>query len=159
MAVNKVVYGDDTLIDLTEDTVTPEDVLNGVSFHSADGEQKTGSVVVAPLSDTEVSQNKVWSSKKTNSMLDSWHTNAIGEVDEQILNSGNVGEREIEFSVTLDYCYRLFADSPNGKMVTIKSSKFEKEGETPSGVDYGKLTYVVNIAELPTKFRLREFKL
>lgn len=243
MAINKVEYGDDTLIDLTEDTVTPEDVLKGVSFHSADGEQKTGSVVVAPISDSEISDSKVWSSQKTNaelerkitkpstalqgqilvyngsawvawtnlarnqqfdntvtdfdtepgttqkaiealkslvdekiddtttstskawsssktsSMLDSWHTNALGEVVEEIIDVGDVGEREIEFSVTLDYCYRLFADSPNGKMVTIKSSKFEKEGTTDSGVDYGKLTYVVNVTEIPTKFRLRKFKL
>lgn len=45
MATNKVVYGDETLIDLTSDTVTEDDVLDGVTFHSADGTVKTGKVV------------------------------------------------------------------------------------------------------------------
>lgn len=45
--VNKVVYGNQTLIDLTNDDVTPEDVADGVYFHNASGERKMG-VYVAP---------------------------------------------------------------------------------------------------------------
>lgn len=41
--VNKVVYGNTTLIDLTSDTVTEEKVLSGYSFHKADGSPVTGS--------------------------------------------------------------------------------------------------------------------
>lgn len=41
--VNKVVYGNTTLIDLTSDTVTEEKVLSGYSFHKADGSTVTGS--------------------------------------------------------------------------------------------------------------------
>ena len=37
MDVNKVVYGDTTLIDLTNDTVTPETLAKGVTAHAADG--------------------------------------------------------------------------------------------------------------------------
>lgn len=40
--VNKVIYGGNTLIDLTGDTVTASDVLSGVKFHLPTGEQKTG---------------------------------------------------------------------------------------------------------------------
>ena len=40
--VNKVIYGGNTLIDLTGDTVTTTDVLSGVKFHLPSGEQKTG---------------------------------------------------------------------------------------------------------------------
>ena len=43
MAINKVIYGGNTLIDLTGDTVTESDVLNGVSFHLPSGETGTGS--------------------------------------------------------------------------------------------------------------------
>lgn len=46
MAVNKVVWGTTTLIDLTADTVTPENVLSGAMFHKADGQAASGSVVV-----------------------------------------------------------------------------------------------------------------
>lgn len=46
MAVNKVIWGNTTLIDLTSDTVTPDKVLSGVTFHKADGVVASGSVVV-----------------------------------------------------------------------------------------------------------------
>lgn len=44
MAVNKVVYGDNTLIDLTEDTVTAETLAEGVTAHDAAGNQITGTM-------------------------------------------------------------------------------------------------------------------
>lgn len=45
--VNKIIYGDETLMDLTEDTVTEEQVLEGAMFHNSAGEKKTGTL--APL--------------------------------------------------------------------------------------------------------------
>lgn len=44
MAVNKVVYGNTVLVDLTGDTVTPDKLLNGVTAHNASGEQITGTM-------------------------------------------------------------------------------------------------------------------
>ena len=42
MAVNKVEYGDTTLIDLTSDTVTKETLLIGATAHTASGESISG---------------------------------------------------------------------------------------------------------------------
>lgn len=42
MAISKVVYGGQTLIDLTGDTVTAEKVLAGYTAHAADGSAITG---------------------------------------------------------------------------------------------------------------------
>ena len=42
MAVNKVEYGDTTLIDLTSDTVTKETLLIGATAHNASGESISG---------------------------------------------------------------------------------------------------------------------
>lgn len=42
MAVNKVVYNGNTLIDLTGDTVTANTLLNGVTAHDKSGAQITG---------------------------------------------------------------------------------------------------------------------
>ena len=42
MAISKVVYGGETLIDLTSDTVAKEKLLKGYTAHGADGEQITG---------------------------------------------------------------------------------------------------------------------
>lgn len=41
--INKVVYGGDTLIDLTADDVTAADVLYGIKFHLPSGAPGTGS--------------------------------------------------------------------------------------------------------------------
>lgn len=43
MAVSKVIYGGNTLIDLTGDTVTADKVLKGFTGHGKDGVQFTGS--------------------------------------------------------------------------------------------------------------------
>ncbi len=44
MATNKVEFGGKTLIDLTEDTVTPETLLSGVTAHAANGESIEGTI-------------------------------------------------------------------------------------------------------------------
>jgi hypothetical protein len=46
MAVNQVIYGSETLIDLTSDTVTPDKLFTGVTAHSASGEVITGTASV-----------------------------------------------------------------------------------------------------------------
>ena len=40
--INKVIYGGNTLIDLTQDDVTKASVLNGIKFHLPSGEATTG---------------------------------------------------------------------------------------------------------------------
>lgn len=47
MAHNKVVFGDETLMDVSQDTVTPEALAEGVTAHNADGEKIVGIVINA----------------------------------------------------------------------------------------------------------------
>lgn len=42
MAINKVIYGGNTLIDLTGDTVTEDKILSGYTAHDKSGESITG---------------------------------------------------------------------------------------------------------------------
>jgi len=42
MAISKVVYGNNTLIDLTQDTIKAEHLIKGYTAHGADGEKITG---------------------------------------------------------------------------------------------------------------------
>ena len=42
MKVNKIILNDQVLMDLSEDTVTPETVSEGITFHGSDGELHTG---------------------------------------------------------------------------------------------------------------------
>lgn len=53
---NKIIYGNNTLIDLTGDTATAADVLSGKTFHLASGVQATGNLNVYKL-DTISSSN------------------------------------------------------------------------------------------------------
>ncbi len=65
MAVSKVVYGGETLVDLTSDTVTANDLAEGVTATAADGTQITGLLpkveIDSALSSTSTNpvQNKV----------------------------------------------------------------------------------------------------
>lgn len=52
MAINQVIYGGETLIDLRNDTVTPETLAEGVTAHAASGEEVVGTMVIP----TKVSQ-------------------------------------------------------------------------------------------------------
>ena len=46
MAINKVIYGNRVLLDLTTDTVTSSTLVQGATAHSADGSTITGTLVV-----------------------------------------------------------------------------------------------------------------
>lgn len=77
MGISKVVYGGNTLIDLTGDTVKPDKVLTGYTAHGADGEPIVGSCPFdadtkdATAADSEILAGKsayVKGSKKTGTM-------------------------------------------------------------------------------------------
>ena len=46
MPVNKVVYGSETLIDITDSTITADTVLDGYQGYTRAGSKITGNVVV-----------------------------------------------------------------------------------------------------------------
>lgn len=52
MAVNHVIINGKTVVDLRNDTVTPQTLLSGATAHNAAGEKISGSVVTAPASTT-----------------------------------------------------------------------------------------------------------
>lgn len=77
MAISKVIYGGNTLIDLTQDTVVEDKLLKGYTAHGADGELITGSCTYdadtqdATAADSEILAGKtayVKGSKKTGTM-------------------------------------------------------------------------------------------
>lgn len=56
--INKVVYGNDTLIDISDTTATPSDVLNGKYFYTASGAKSQGSATI-PVTDVTVNGTSV----------------------------------------------------------------------------------------------------
>ena len=51
---NKINYGDRTLIDLTEDTVTPASLKSGVTAHDASGAKITGALDTIPPEESDI---------------------------------------------------------------------------------------------------------
>ena len=51
---NKINYGDRTLIDLTEDTVTPATLKSGVTAHDASGAKITGTLDTTPPKESDI---------------------------------------------------------------------------------------------------------
>lgn len=66
MAVNKVVFGNTTIIDLTSDNITAADVASGKVFHLPSGEQTTGTAVMTYNSTTEELTLPGWAVTLTN---------------------------------------------------------------------------------------------
>ena len=58
MAINKVVFGNEIQMDLTEDTATEDKVLEGETFHDRSGNSRVGSLVI-PVQDVEVNGESV----------------------------------------------------------------------------------------------------
>ena len=65
MACNKVVYGSETLIDLTSDTVSPDKLAQGITAHDKSGEVITGtSTKDSDTSDATAAVGEVLDGKK-----------------------------------------------------------------------------------------------
>lgn len=64
MAINKVIYGGNTLIDLTADTVTAADLASGVTAHDKSGATITGTNTYdADTSDADASASEILATK------------------------------------------------------------------------------------------------
>ena len=62
--INKVIYGNDTLLDLTQDDVARSDVLSGKYFHLPTGEKTTGTCTYdADTSDGTASAGEILDTK------------------------------------------------------------------------------------------------
>ena len=60
MAINKVIYGGNTLIDLTGDTVTPETLLAGKKAHDTSGVVINGTCTYdADTSDATAAESEI----------------------------------------------------------------------------------------------------
>lgn len=90
MAVSKVNYGDDTLIDLTEDTVTPSNLMKGATAHDSAGNSITGvleateitTILSADSTDDQVPSSKcVYDAIRTSSVQSDYEQNDISQPD------------------------------------------------------------------------------
>ena len=83
--VNKVIFGDQTVLDITDTTATEGDVVSGKTFYKASGERATGNVVIPDISNCY---------QTTDSTLSS-----IGDDDYfPFLASQNIGKKKVSWA-------------------------------------------------------------
>lgn len=98
--VNKVIYGNDTLIDLTDDDVLRSDVLSGKKFHLPTGEATTGTCNYdAYTSDATATAAEILSTKtayKNGSKL-------VGSMTNNGAVTGTISAKDGEYTVPQGY--------------------------------------------------------
>lgn len=89
MAINKVIYGNDTLIDLTSDTVDSSNLLSGYTAHDRSGASIVGSAVIPTVNDGTLTIQKNGTNVATFSANQSSNTTANILVDELTESTDN----------------------------------------------------------------------
>lgn len=100
MAINKVIYGGEVLIDLTSDTVTSEKLLSGVKAHDKSGAQVTGTCTYdADTSDANAKNSEILSGKTA-------YVNGekvTGAMKNNGAVTGTIATKEQEYTIPIGY--------------------------------------------------------
>ena len=101
MAYSKIVLGGQTLIDLTEDTVKPANLLKGKTAHGADGEQITGPCDF----DSNTTTSKPASSSEILSGKEAWAngTKLVGGMPNMGKQTGSISSKDGAYTIPLGY--------------------------------------------------------
>lgn len=97
MAVNKVIYGNETLIDITDTTATAADVLTGKTLYTANGLRTQGSLGTATTS-----SDGLMSAADKNKLDNIDMTTKADKSNAQITNSLTLGQRSENSSIGLN---------------------------------------------------------
>lgn len=102
MANSKIIYGGETLIDLTGDSVTPETLLEGETAHAANGERIVGRAVI-PTKVSQLENDSGYLSRQElqNEMFSFNFTSVsyIASSGNQYINTGITGNQNIGFEI------------------------------------------------------------
>lgn len=86
--INKVIYGTSTLIDLTEDTVTPRTLYKGLKAHGSDGTTITGEAEITVDNNTLV-------------LPESWYTESVST--STIIENIQIGSTTFAIEPIIDF--------------------------------------------------------
>ena len=111
MAINKVVYGATTLIDITDSTVTADGLAEGMVAYNAKGERIVGTMALPQMQTQGNWQYKVWN----DGTFEAWYS-AKGQSLTITAQSGNLYRSELQ-TLTLP------TNLTSGKTVAIKHAQ------------------------------------
>lgn len=100
MANNKIIFGGETLIDLTGDTVTPDKLAQGVTAHDKSGEIITGTNTFdADTQDATAAQAEILDGKTAYAR----GTKLTGTMPNNGAVAGKISEKDEEYSVPMGF--------------------------------------------------------
>lgn len=137
MAVNKVVYGTETLIDLTEDTVTEDKVAEGYTVHLANGTRTVGTAVFSPVTSVnEQTGDVVLSASDVGALASDTHI----PPDMVILSYGNSTWADFIAAYntkTVVYCRASSNSNPaSGSQTRLAFMAYVNNGDSPTNVEF-----------------------
>lgn len=125
MAVSKVVYGGNTLIDLTGDTVTADKLLSGITAHGKDGELVTGACTFdVDSNDATVAVAEILKEKTAYAR----GTKLIGTMPNNGAVTGKISTKEGSYTIPQGY---------HDGSGTVGISETEKEKLIPTNIREG----------------------
>lgn len=132
MAVSKVAYNGQTLIDLTGDTATAADVLTGKTFHLANGEQATGTNTgsITPTGTKNITTNGIHdvTSYANANVNVAGGTAVFGEAVSVSITLDNTPEED---GFDLDVAYRGYDPlDPTSIIWKTETFHFDNQGQT-----------------------------
>lgn len=98
MAVNKVIYDGETLVDLTGDNVSESTLLSGATAHNAAGEAIVGTVVV-PTIDSALSADST--NPVQNKVINTKFTSIQSDIDNKVPLSRTINGKALTTNITL----------------------------------------------------------
>ena len=135
--INKVEYAGQTLMDLTGDTATPSDVLNGKTFHDRSGSPQTGNLITHNVYDgLDSSSSSDALSANQGKILNEGLKNRTFAFSEgvQLSNGTNINE------ITTYGCYRIIsidvAETMTNLPIATAGALFVKNAMNMSSTSY-----------------------
>lgn len=95
MAVNHVIFGNETVIDLRDDTVTADNLLFGAKAHGSDGEIITGTIA------SHEAVNKTFSKLSDSAVIPSGYYNSDGTVSIDLTERAKIIPANIKNGVSI----------------------------------------------------------
>lgn len=151
MAINKVIYGNDTLIDLTSDTVSANSLLNGETAHDRSGTVIQGTVTVPDdlndLSDVDISSPTDGQALLYDDTIDKWVNGDIQLTESQVTNlvtdlSNKIGKTQLTNERLSDVTAEGFYYADTGNSCT------DKPLDCSSGEAFGLLVVKVGNSDI-----------
>lgn len=125
MAVSKVVYGGNTLIDLTGDSVTADKLLSGITAHGKDGDLVTGACTFdVDSNDATVAVAEILSGKTAYAR----GTKLVGTMPNNGAVTGKISTKDGAYTIPQGY---------HDGSGTVGISETEKEKLIPSNIREG----------------------